>query len=79
MGGSLKLWKRRTFGKFTDDVQTLIGDRYTYAFAREILRGRNVGFAPNPSNPMESEMLPIDSVFRTVHIATRKAPMKRDH
>ena len=23
-------------------------------------------FAPNPSNPMESEMLPIDQVFRTV-------------
>ena len=28
-------------------------------------------FAPNPSNPMESEMLPIDQVFRTVHLANR--------
>jgi hypothetical protein len=26
-------------------------------------------FAPNPSNPMESEMLPIDQVFRTVQVA----------
>src|SRR5262252_7013839 len=26
-------------------------------------------FAPNPSNPMESEMLPIDQVFRTVHLS----------
>jgi hypothetical protein len=25
-------------------------------------------FAPNPSNLMESEMLPIDQVFRTVQI-----------
>ena len=25
-------------------------------------------FAPNPSNPMESEMLPIDQVFRTVQV-----------
>src|SRR3974390_3249073 len=25
-------------------------------------------FAPNPSNPMESEMLPIDQVFRTVQL-----------
>jgi hypothetical protein len=23
-------------------------------------------FAPNPSNPMDSEVLPIDQVFRTV-------------
>ena len=27
-------------------------------------------FAPNPCNPMESEMLPIDQVFRTVQLLT---------
>jgi hypothetical protein len=29
-------------------------------------------FAPNPSNPMESEMPPIDQVFRTVQVEFRR-------
>ena len=29
-------------------------------------------FAPNPSNLMESEMLPIDQVFRTVQRSDRQ-------
>jgi len=30
-------------------------------------------FAPNPSNPMESEMLPIDQVFRPAQVVTQFA------
>src|SRR5262249_19171618 len=33
-------------------------------------------FAPNPSNPTESEMLPIDQVFRTVQLRANEQHTK---